>query len=181
MIYVLLADGFEEVEALAPVDIMRRCNIDVATAGVGGKEICGSHSIKVVADMTAEEIDFDTVSGIVLPGGMPGTINLQQNDTVQELLKYCMEKNILVSAICAAPMILGDAGYLNGRSAVCFPGFEEHLTGADVMNESVVASGNIITAKGAGAALEFGAAIVNYIKGKQGEGEDILSQMQYKF
>ncbi len=181
MIYVLLAEGFEEVEALAPVDVMRRCNIDVAIAGVGGREICGAHSIGVCADLNAEDIDFDTVDGIILPGGMPGTLNLQKNEGVMRLLDYCMSNGLLVAAICAAPMILGDAGYLKGREAVCFPGFEEHLTGAEISDAGVVTSGNIITAKGAGAALAFGAAIVNYVLKKNGAGEEILAQMQYKF
>ncbi len=179
MIYVLLADGFEEVEALAPVDIMRRCGIDVKIAGVGGDAICGSHSIKVACDMRVEEIDKGTVEGIILPGGMPGTLNLQQNETVMALLKHCIDNNLLLCAICAAPMILGEAGYLDGREATCFPGFEEHLKGASVSGDAVVKSGNIITGKGAGAALEFGAAIVDYVTGQSGKGAEILAQMQY--
>lgn len=180
MIYVLLADGFEEVEAFAPVDIMRRDGIDVTVAGVGCREVCGAHSIKVVADMTTDDIDFDTVDGIVLPGGMPGTLNLQRDSTVQKLLKHCMSEKLLVAAICAAPLILGDAGFLDGRDAVCFPGFEEHLKGARLAKSGVAVCENIITAKGAGVALEFGAAIVNHINGKDGAGEEILAQMQYK-
>lgn len=178
MIYVLLADGFEETEALAPLDVMRRYGIDAALAGVGGREICGAHSIRVMTDMCAEDIDVDDVDGVILPGGMPGTLNLQNSTCVTALINYCAENSLLIAAICAAPSILGDMGLLSGREAVCFPGFEERLTGAALSEKPVVASGNIITAKGAGAALEFGAEIVDYVSGKAGAGREILLQMQ---
>ncbi len=179
MIYVLLAEGFEEVEAIAPIDIMRRAGLDVALAGVGGKEICGAHSIKISTDINAEDINPEDVEGIILPGGMPGTLNLQKDEKVNKLINYCAENELLIASICAAPMILGELGLLNGREAVCYPGFEKHLHGADVCDCSVVVCDNIITAKGAGAALEFGSAIVDYFSGESGTGDEILSQMQY--
>lgn len=179
MIYVLLADGFEEVEAIAPIDVMRRNDIAVATAGVGGNEICGAHGISVKTDMLIEDIDAADVEGIILPGGMPGTTNLQKDEYVNALIKYCDENELLIAAICAAPMILGELGLLKGKEAVCFPGFEENLRGADVCDCAVAVCDNIITAKGAGAALEFGAAIVDYFSGEAGAGEAILSTMQY--
>ena len=179
MIYILLAEGFEEVEAIAPIDIMRRNGLDVVLAGVDGEEICGAHSIKIATDINAENIKIEDVEGIILPGGMPGTLNLQKNETVNKLIKYCAENELLIASICAAPMILGELGLLDGKEAVCYPGFEKHLHGADVCDCSVVVSDNFITAKGAGAALEFGAAIVDYFSGESGKGDEILSQMQY--
>ncbi len=179
MIYVLLAEGFEEVEALAPVDILRRGNIEVKTAGIGEDMVCGAHNIWVKADMKIEDIDVTTVDGIVLPGGMPGTLNLQKDDTVNKLIKHCNDKDLLICAICAAPMILGELGLLDGKTATCYPGFEEHLKGATLGENPVEVAGNFITGKGPGASFEFGKAIVNYIKGN-GIGENILSQMQYK-
>ncbi len=179
MIYVLLADGFEEVEAIAPIDIMRRCNIPVKTAGVGGYEICGSHSVCVKADMKVEDISTDDVEGIILPGGMPGTTNLQNDEAVKRLIEYCAENELLIAAICAAPMILGELGLLKEREAVCFPSFEEHLLGADICDCPVAVSDHIITAKGAGAAPEFGAAIVDYFSSEDGNGKGVLDTMQY--
>ena len=179
MIYVLLADGFEEVEAIAPIDVMRRNEIEVQTAGVGGSEICGSHGISVLTDVRVEDIEFYDVEGIILPGGMPGTLNLQKDEYVNNLIEYCRENELLVAAICAAPMILGELNMLDGKEAVCFPGFEEHLHGADICDCPVAVCDNIITGKGAGAALEFGAAIVDYFSGEDGVGESTLETMQY--
>ncbi len=178
MIYVLLAEGFEEVEALAPVDILRRADIDVKTAGIGGDSVCGAHNIWIKADMKIEDIAMSTVEGIVLPGGMPGTLNLQNDATVNKLIKHCSDKGLLICAICAAPMILGEYGLLEGKTATCYPGFEEYLKGAILGENPVEVTDNFITGKGPGASFEFGKAIVNYIKG-DGSGERILSQMQY--
>lgn len=181
MIYVILADGFEEVEAIAPIDVMRRANIDVKLAGVGGTQITGSHSIPVTADIKVDDIDTSDLDGIILPGGMPGTINLKQSECVNKLIKHCYENGLLIAAICAAPSILGELGLLSGREAVCFPGYEAQLSGADIYDCSVAVSDNIITAKGAGASLEFGAAIVDYLLSEDGVGKTILTQMQYPF
>lgn len=179
MLYMLLADGFEEVEAIAPLDIIRRAGIEILTAGVGGDVICGAHGISVECDTMIETVFEDDVEGIILPGGMPGTTNLQENARVCELVEYCRENELLLAAICAAPMILGELGILSGHEAVCFPGFEDHLHGAEVCDCPVAVSENIITAKGAGAALEFGAAIVDYFAGEDGAGREILNAMQY--
>lgn len=173
----MLADGFEEVEALACCDILRRAEIKTYLASIEGEYVTGSHQMTVKADMKAEDIDLAQIDGIVLPGGMPGTLNLQKNETVTKLITYCAENNKLIGAICAAPMILGDMGILNGKKATCFPGFEENLTGAEVINDFVVADGNIITGKGAGASLMFGAAIADYFK--EGAGKKLLKQVQH--
>ena len=167
MYYVFLAEGFEEVEALAPIDIMRRADIEVYTVGVGHKTVTGSHGIPVVADVIDCEIGPDSdCEGIILPGGMPGTLNLEKADTVQKFIDYCAENGKLLAAICAAPSVLGHKGLLNGKKAVCFPGFEEQLQGAEVCSDAVVRDGNIITGAGMGVALEFGLALVSVLKGE---------------
>ncbi len=167
MYYVLLAQGFEEIEALAPLDIMRRADIEVYTVGIGAKVITGSHNIPVVADVIDCEVaPSDDCEGIILPGGMPGTLNLEKAATVQKFIDYCVENGKLIAAICAAPSILGHKGLLNGKNAVCFPGFEEQLVGANVLDCGVVTDGNIITGCAAGVALDFGFELVKYICGK---------------
>ncbi|MBE7012036.1 MAG: DJ-1/PfpI family protein [Ruminococcaceae bacterium] len=177
MVYIMLADGFEEVEALACCDILRRAEIKTYLASIDGEYVTGSHKITVKSDMAAKDIDFSQVEGLVLPGGMPGTLNLQKSEVVTELIRHCVENNKLIGAICAAPMILGDMGVLEGKKATCFPGFEENLTGAEVVNDFVVSDGNIITGKGAGASIMFGAAIADYFK--EGAGKKLLKQVQH--
>ena len=178
MIYVFLADGFEECEAIAPIDILRRGGIEVKTVGIGKSQITGSHSITVNCDLTENEIDLKKIDGIILPGGMPGTLNLDGSDTVQRVLKYTYENGLLIGAICAAPLILGRKGYLKGKKATCFTGFENELIGANVINSPVVCDGNIITAYGAGAAFEFGFALLNTIKGEEFT-KNLRKQMRY--
>lgn len=156
MIYVLLADGFEEVEALAPVDILRRAHFEVRTVGVTGKTVHGSHGIAVTADLEIDQAEKERMTAVVLPGGMPGTINLEKDARVQQLIDFAAEKGLLIGAICAAPSILGHKGLLRGKDAVCFTGFEKELTGARVLNVPAVRDGNIVTGWGAGGALDFG-------------------------
>lgn len=166
MIYLYLAQGFEEVEALATLDVIRRAKIDIASVGVGGKFITGSHNITVKCDIDDEEATFSGLEGIILPGGMPGTINLLESDRVNRAIDYCNPTGKLISAICAAPMILGKKGLLNGKEAICFPGFEKDLAGATISDKYVCTDGNIITARGMGSAVQFGLAIVSYFKGE---------------
>lgn len=180
MIYVFLANGFEEIEALAPVDFLRRVGVDVLTVGVSGKYCRGAHGINVEADILAEDVVLnEKVDGIILPGGMPGAENLDKSPLVQNAIDFCVENNKIISAICAAPFIIGKKGVLNGKKATCFPGFEKYLEGAEVLAEGVVTSGNIITAKGAGVAWEFGAAIGEKLAGKE-KCSEILSGIQWK-
>lgn len=161
MIYVFLAEGFEEIEALAPVDLLRRAGLSVKTVGVGAKTVVGSHGIPVTADLTESEILLDeSVEAVILPGGMPGTKNLEANETVQRALEFAAENEKLICGICAAPSVLGHKGLLNGRNAICFPGFESDLYGASLSEKAVCRDGNIITAKGMGVAVEFGLAVV---------------------
>ncbi|MBR4973748.1 MAG: DJ-1/PfpI family protein, partial [Clostridia bacterium] len=166
MIYVFLADGFEECEAIAPIDILRRAQIEVSTVGIGSKSVTGSHGITVECDIEENQAVFENLNGIILPGGMPGTLNLENNSTVQKFIDFAEKNNLLIAAICAAPSILGHKNLLNGKKATCFTGFEKELLGANVLNEPVVCDQNFITAYGAGAALDFGFQIVSAIKGK---------------
>ncbi len=157
MIYVFLADGFEEIEAVAPIDIIRRAEKDVVTVGVGSDSIRSSHGIMMLADITDMQMVLDErVEMIVLPGGMPGTLNLEKSAAVQAAIDFCVEKNIPIAAICAAPSILGKKGLLKGKNATCFPGFEGFLEGAVLSPDSVVTDGNITTGVGPGASIEFG-------------------------
>lgn len=161
MIYVYLAKGFEETEAIAPIDLLRRAEKDVVTVGVGDNIIVGSHGIPVITDTIAQEAPLtDEVEMIVLPGGMPGTLNLEKNSYVQQAIDFCVENRKLIGAICAAPSILGHKGLLNGKKAVCYTGFEDQLEGAEIGTEGVVRDGNIITARGAGVAVDFGLKLV---------------------
>ena len=165
MLYCFLAPGFEETEAIAPIDLLRRAKLEVKTVGVGAKTVVGSHGIPVVCDLTEDEIVLgDTLDGVILPGGMPGTLNLEKSTVVQKALDYCSENGKLLCAICAAPSVLGHKGLLNGKRATAFPGFEDDLTGAAVSESAVVTDGSVITAKGAGVALDFGLAIVAALK-----------------
>ena len=167
MIYVFLADGFEEVEALATVDVLRRAGLEVATVGVGGLLISGAHKITVQADLALEQaVMNDELDAVVLPGGMPGTTNLQNDANVMAFVDYAYKNDRLVCAICAAPSILGQKGMLQGRRACCYPGFEGLLEGADVCEEPVCADGNVITGRACGVALEFGTAIAEHFIGR---------------
>ena len=162
MVAVFLADGFEEIEALATVDILRRANLDVQTVGVGSATPVGAHNIAVTADITEEDLVVDTVDAVVLPGGMPGTLNLEKSAIVQSAVRYAMERHLPVAAICAAPSILGHTGYLVGKRATCYPGFETELDGA-VLCDGVVTDGNITTACGAGVAVDFALELVRVL------------------
>ena len=126
MIYIFLANGFEETEAVTPIDILRRCGKEVVAVGVGGSAVTSSHGITIIADAEDKLISLDEkLEGIILPGGMPGTLNLEKSETVQKAIDYCIANNLYIGAICAAPSILGHKGILKGRNAVCFAGFGE--------------------------------------------------------
>ena len=168
MIYVFLAEGFEEVEALATVDVLRRAGLDVRTVGVSGSTVSGSHAIPVVCYVMIDDIQPDgSVDAVVLPGGMPGTLNLENNDKVNSFIDYAYAEGKYVCAICAAPSILGKKGMLNGKEAICFPGFEEYLYGAKLSDKSVCVDGRIITAKACGVALKFGKVIAEQFIGTE--------------
>lgn len=180
MIYVFLANGFEEIEALAPVDIIRRANIPVQTVGIGGRVVFGSHNIPVTADIDDTQVHFDeNLQAIVLPGGMPGTKNLDESKMVQNAIDYCVDNNILIAAICAAPSILAHKGLLNGKNAISFPEYQQELeaSGAKLCNEFVCHDGNIITARGMGVSIEFGLEVVRVLTTEK-NAQNIREKMQ---
>lgn len=166
MIYMFLAEGFEEIEALCPLDLFRRAELDVTTVGVGKSQITGAHGITVCADITTDKFSPLDLEMIFLPGGMPGTLNLANSEVVMSALDYAATNGKYIAAICAAPSILGDKGLLCDKAAVCYPGFEDRLVGAKIPEKKVVLDGKIITAKGMGAALEMGLEIVALLRGK---------------
>ena len=168
MIYVFLAKGFEEIEALTVVDFLRRAELEVYTVGIGSKIVAGSHNIPVFCDLDESEAAADeSIDAIVLPGGMPGTLNLEACAKIKEMLDYCAENQKLICAICAAPSILGHKGLLKGKKATCFPGFEKELEGAEVTGEYAAVDGNIITGKGMGSAISFSQAIAAQFVGEE--------------
>ncbi|MBQ9897993.1 MAG: DJ-1/PfpI family protein [Ruminococcus sp.] len=167
MIYVFLANGFEETEAVAPIDLLRRSGKKVVTVGVGDNVIVGSHGLPIVADTIAQEAQLtDELEAIVLPGGMPGTLNLEKSQYVQEAIDFCVRNGKVIGAICAAPSILGHKGLLKGRTAVCYSGFETQLEGANIGDTPVAEDGSFITARGAGAAVDFGLKLVEKLVSK---------------
>ena len=166
MIDIFLAEGFEEIEALCPLDLIRRAGLEVRTIGVGTKTIMGAHGIAVVADMTTAEYTVGDADLVFLPGGMPGTLNLAADKIVMAAVKDAADNGKYIAAICAAPSILGDAGLLCGKEAICDPGFEDRLTGAKISDKRVIRDGNIITAAGMGVALDFGLEIVKLFCGE---------------
>lgn len=176
MIYLFLAEGFEEIEALTPVDVLRRAGLEVKTVAVGeSKTVKGAHGIEVIADILESELKNDVPEAIILPGGMPGTTNLEGSEAVINTLMQSIINGSLVCAICAAPSILGIMGCLKHKNATCYPGFEEYLDGATFTDERVIRDGNIITAKGMGCAHEFALCIVEALCGKEKADEIALS------
>ena len=179
MVYVFLAKGFEELEAFAPVDVLRRAGVEVKTVGVTGKQVRGSHGIAVSCDITINEADFNDLDGIILPGGLPGTTNLEADETVQKFIDYASENGKIIGAICSAPMILGHKGLLQGKNAVCFTGFEKELTGAHVLDRPAVRDGKIVTGWGAGGAMDFALLYLETLYDNAEIAKKIARSMRY--
>lgn len=170
MIYIYLADGFEEVEALFPLDLLRRASLDVKTVSITDKnEVTGSHGITVKADITVKSAEYDPKGAelIMLPGGMPGTKNLDASADVHEALDYAYANGKYIAAICAAPSVIGKKGFLKDKKATAYPGFEEYLIGRKETSERCVKDGNMITAAGAGVAMDLGLKIIETLIGKE--------------
>lgn len=179
MVYIMLADGFEEIEALAVVDILRRGDVKISTVSVYNKQtVIGAHSINVIPDIMFDDISYDDCECIILPGGMPGTINLQENSKLVTLLKKAFSDKKYIGAICAAPMILGQLGFLKDKEATCYPSFEEYLLDAKVSNKRVCLTENIITSRGAGTAHDFAFSLLEMLKGKE-TSDKIRESMLY--
>lgn len=177
MVYLFLADGFEEIEALTTLDILRRAGCAVKTVGIGGEVITGTHGLKVFADLRTGEAVTEGLEAVVLPGGMPGARNLEHSGTVRNCVFHCAEQELPIAAICAAPYVLGKWGLLDGKNAICYPGFESELRGATISAEPVCADGNILTGKGAGVALEFALALAGMLRGKE-TAESVRKEIQ---
>jgi len=163
-IYAFLAQGFEEIEALAPIDIWRRAGFDVTIVSIEKTlQVTASHNITVTADTLFEKANFDNATLLFLPGGMPGTNNLNAHTGLKEVIIKHAQRNQPIAAICAAPIILGDLGLLKNQTATCYPGHESRLVGATITSNPVEVSGHYITGRGAGASLEFAFTVVEYL------------------
>jgi 4-methyl-5(b-hydroxyethyl)-thiazole monophosphate biosynthesis len=165
-IFIFFAEGFEEIEATTIVDLLRRASINVTTISVTGTTmVTGSHAIFIKADALFEEIDFSQADLLILPGGMPGSINLADHKGLCDLLQQHNKNNKFIAAICAAPIVLGKLNMLQNREAICYPGFEKDLSGANISHKTLVQDSNIITAKGPGYAIDFGLYLIGLLKG----------------
>lgn len=167
-VYIFLADGFEEIEGLTVVDMMRRAGLDIFMVSLNDSlKVTGSHNISIETDVALKDICPEDADMFVLPGGLPGTTHLCENETLGNILKGAAADGKYIAAICAAPSVLGGLGLLNGKKATCYPGFEEKLTGALHQTQNVVVDGNIITSRGMGTAIEFSAQLVGILKDEE--------------
>lgn len=168
MVYILLANGFEETEAIAPYDVLKRGGAQVQFAGIGGELITSSHGVTVKTDILVEDIDAESAEMIVCPGGLVGVDNIIASDTAMKKIRECHDAGKLTAAICAGPAILARLGILEGKKAVCFPGLEGRMTGATISQaEPTVRDGNVITGRGAGASIDFGLRLLAELKGAE--------------
>lgn len=168
MVYMLLGTGFEETEAITPLDLLRRANIDVMTVGVNGKTVCGGHGIGVTADITIDEMDLTQLDMIVLPGGLGGVASVRASAQAMAALDFAWENGKFVAAICAGPTVLADLGITDGKNITCYPGCESGCGSAKtVPGAASVRDGNLITGTSVGCAIPFGLALIEAIKGKE--------------
>lgn len=168
MVYVLLGTGFEETEAIAPIDLLRRAGVQVLTVGVTGKTVTGGHGIAVQADILADEMDLTAMDMIVLPGGLGGVASARASQAALDALSFAWENEKFVAAICAGPTVLADLHITDGRSTTCYPGFESGMGSAVcVPGKAVVRDGKLITGTSAGCATAFGLALIEALKGQQ--------------
>lgn len=177
MVYLMLVDGFEDIEALEVLDILRRAGIDVKTVGVFDKEVTSSHNVTVFADISFDEIDVNKTEMIILPGG-PGHTLYEKSAELIEIIRYLADNEVYISAICAAPSVIGKMGLLKNRKFTCYPGFEEFCEGGLFTDKKAVCDGKFITGKGPGAAADFGFMIVETLKNCS-EAEKVRKEMQY--
>lgn len=167
-VYIFLADGHEEIEALTVVDLLRRAGIDIETISItGNRQVTGSHGITTTADKLFEEIDCDAADMLVLPGGMPGTKNLEAHEGLMENVAAFAASDRYIAAICAAPTVFGHKNLLSGKRACCYPGMEEGLLGAEVSFDKVTVDGKIITSRGMGTAIDFALTIIEKLDSKE--------------
>lgn len=168
MVYVLLGTGFEEVEAIAPIDLMRRAGIEVETVGITGKTVCGSHKIPVEADILPEEMDLDAMEMIVLPGGLGGVASARASQPALDALRYGWEHGKFVAAICAGPTVLADLGITDGKKATCYPGCESQMSSALMQKDAAaLRDGRLITGTSAGCAIPFALELIKALRGEE--------------
>ncbi len=180
MICVLIANGFEEIEALTPVDVLRRAGLLVKTVSITEEKlVTGAHGITVICDETAKNIDENEIEALIFPGGMPGATNLDCSEYTDKFVAAVKEKNGVIGAICAAPLVLGRRGLLKGKKAICFPGFEKELIGATLSENGVAVDGRIVTAKSMEYSLEFANALASLIVEEENEADGILSDQTF--
>ncbi len=167
-VYEFLATGFEEIEALIPLDVMRRAGIDFTLVSLTGDLIVkGTHGVGIKADCLFEDVDFEDADLLLLPGGLPGATNLNEHEGLKNVLLSQNEKKKMIGAICAAPLVLGGMGLLRGKQATCYPGFESYLLGAYYTHELVTVDGNITTGEGPAAALPYAFSLLSSLKGEE--------------
>ena len=172
MVYMLLGTGFEETEAIAPLDLLRRGGVEVMTVGVNGKVVYGGHGIGVEADILLEEMDLTAMEMIVLPGGLGGVASVRASGLAMEALRFAWENGRFVAAICAGPTVLADLGITDGKNATCYPGCESGMGSARMVPDvPCVRDGNLITGTSAGCAVPFGLALVGALKGEEVAGD----------
>lgn len=176
MVYVLLGTGFEEVEAIAPVDLLRRAGVSVLTVGVVGKAVTGSHGITVEADITLEQMDLTDLEMIVLPGGLGGVATARSSQAALDALRFAYENNKFVAAICAGPTVLAELGIIGDRRATCYPGCETGMGNATIVESACVTDGKLITGASAGCAIPFALGLIEALKGKE-EADRIAKQI----
>ena len=176
MVYMLLGTGFEETEAIAPLDLLRRAGVSVATVGLNGKTIFGSHGIGITADMQIGEMDLTDLDMIILPGGLGGVASIRACTAAMEAIRFAWENGKYVTAICAGPTVLADLGITDGKNATCYPGCESQMGNANMVCEAAVRDGKLITGTSAGCAIPFGLALIEALKGQE-EASRIASQI----
>ena len=176
MVYVLLGTGFEETEAITPVDLLRRAGVEVLTVGLNGKTVYGSHRIGIEADITIDEMDLTNLDMLMLPGGLGGVASIKSCEKAMDAIRFAHANGKWIAAICAAPTILAGLGILDGKTAVCYPGCEEEMPGVTISDKAAVRDGHIITGTSAGCAVPFGLALIEVLKGTR-EANRIAQQI----
>ena len=167
MVYMLLGTGFEETEAIAPLDLLRRANIDVHTVGIGGKTVYGGHGIGIEADIQIHEMDLTNLDMIILPGGLGGVASTRASKEAMEALRFAWENGKYVAAICAGPTVLADLGITDGKNATCYPGCEDGMGSANMIADAAcVQDGRLITGTSAGCAVNFGLQLISALRGQ---------------
>ena len=177
MVYMLLGTGFEETEAIAPLDLLRRAGVDILTVGINGKIVYGSHKIGVEADIELGEVDLTNLEMVILPGGLGGVASIRASKEAMDIVRFAYENNKFTAAICAGPTVLADLGIVDGKNATCYPGCEDGMGNAKMQeNAASVIDGKLITGTSAGCAVPFGLSLIEVLKGKD-EAERIAKQI----